>query len=131
MIFVHKPLLHEVLECARICHEVNRAYCWTVGDSSQPRWENAPDWQKQSAAAGVQAHIDSGLTMKPEDSHVSWMAQKKADGWKYGPEKDADKKRHPCMVPYSELPPEQKAKDHLFRSVVHSFFARHIAPYAG
>lgn len=126
MKFAHQPMLHEVIECARIAHEVNRAYCWATGDASQSHWENAPDWQRTSAIAGVEAHIASGLTMTPQGSHESWLAVKKADGWKLGPEKDPIKKRHPCMRPYNELPPEQQVKDALFRAVVHSFFAHHI-----
>jgi len=39
-------------------------------------------------------------------------------GWKYGAVKDADKKEHPCFVPYEELPKEQQAKDHLFKATV-------------
>lgn len=131
MLFQHKPLYHEVLECARICHEVNRAYCQSLGDTTQPRWENAPDWQKNSAIAAVEAHVTSNLTMTPEDTHKSWFDHKIAEGWKYGPVKDVDKKEHPCLVHYKHLPPEQRAKDYLSRAVVHSFFARHVAPYAG
>jgi hypothetical protein len=36
----------------------------------------------------------------------------------YGEVKDAEKKTHPCIVPYKDLPPEQQAKDHLFKAVV-------------
>jgi len=28
------------------------------------------------------------------------------------------KKEHPCFIPFSELPVEQKAKDHLFTGTV-------------
>ena len=34
--------------------------------------------------------------------------------------KDAEKKTHPCIVPYSDLPVVQRAKDYLFREVVHT-----------
>jgi RyR domain len=103
---------------ARVCHEANRAYCKTLGDHSQPSWEEAPEWQRKSALAGVNLHYayDHG----PEASHVAWMNMKLEDGWKYGPVKDADKKEHPCMVPFNELPPEKQAKDHLFRAIVHA-----------
>lgn len=101
---------------ARAAHEVNRAYCHALGDESQPQWYEAPDWQKDSARAGARMHIESDVS--PEDSHAAWMAQKLGEGWKYGPVKDPDKKEHPCMVPFAELPPEQRAKDHLFRAVV-------------
>ena len=105
-------------EIARVAHEINRAYCASLGDDSQPSWDNAPDWQKASALAGVDMHLASP-DATPENSHESWLAQKTAEGWKYGPVKDAEKKEHPCFLPYAELPPEQKAKDYLFRAVVH------------
>ena len=28
---------------AKVCHDVNRAYCKSVGDDSQVSWEDAPD----------------------------------------------------------------------------------------
>lgn len=109
----------EVEKIARVCHEVNRAYCASLGDTSQPAWEDAPQWQKDSAIAGVNMHL-ANPDATPEDSHKSWLAQKEADGWKHGPVKDPDKKEHPCFVSYDQLPPEQRAKDYLFRGVVHA-----------
>lgn len=104
-------------QIARVCHEVNRAYCASLGDASQVAWEAAPDWQKASAVAGVQMILNDPATT-PEQSHESWLAQKTADGWTYGPVKDAEKKEHPCFVPYHELPESQRAKDYLFGAVV-------------
>ena len=54
-------------EIAKLCHEVNRAYCESLGDMSQPRWEDAPDWQRQSAINGVKFHMTGEFT--PEQSH--------------------------------------------------------------
>lgn len=113
------PRAMDVDAIARMCHEVNRAYCQFLGDNSQPAWEDAPDWQKQSARMGVMLHLgnsDAG----PQASHESWMAQKVAEGWTWGPTKDPEKKQHHCMVPFAELPREQQAKDWLFRGVVHA-----------
>ncbi len=102
---------------AQVAHETNRAYCRTIGDNSQPTWEDAPGWQKDSAVNGVEFHLDN-----PEAgcsaSHESWLKEKESDGWKYGEVKDAEKKEHPCFVPYNELPDEQKVKDALFVGVV-------------
>ena len=106
-------------QIAKVCHEVNRTYCESLGDDSQPCWENAPDWQKQSAINGVQFHLDNPLA-GPHHSHEAWMEEKERAGWKYGPAKDPEKKEHPCMVPYKELPKEQQAKDALFIAVVHA-----------
>lgn len=102
---------------ARVCHEVNRAYCFSLGDTSQPAWEDAPDWQKDSARIGVKKHLTDEIKT-PEESHASWLEQKVKDGWVFGEVKDAEKKTHPCMVPYAELPLSQRTKDFLFTGVI-------------
>lgn len=102
---------------ARVCHGANRELCAAVGDASQPPWDEAPEWQRKSAVEGVEyalAHPEA----TPEHQHEAWSAAKVADGWSHGPVKDAEKKTHPCLVPYAELPPEQRAKDALFQAVV-------------
>lgn len=109
-------LSHE--QIAGVAHEVNRAYCASLGDNSQPAWADAPGWARTSAINGVAFHAanpDAG----PEASHNSWLAEKLATGWKFGPEKNPATKEHPCCLPYESLPPEQKAKDFIFRAVCH------------
>ena len=106
-------------QIAQVAHEVNRAYCIAIGDNSQLVWQEAPQWQKDSAILGVTFHMehpDAG----PDASHNSWMQQKIETGWQYGEVKDEVKKTHPCIMPFTQLPKEQKAKDYLFRQVVHS-----------
>ena len=41
-------------EIAKVCHEINRAYCHAIGDDSQLSWDQAPEWQRQSAIHGVE-----------------------------------------------------------------------------
>ena len=38
----------------------NRAYCQMIGDNSQSTWEDAPEWQKQSARKGVRRFTQQG-----------------------------------------------------------------------
>lgn len=102
---------------AKIAHEANRAYCETIGDESQVAWWDAPDWQQESAIKGVEFLIQNP-DASPSASHDSWLAEKAATGWVYGPVKDAAKKEHPCCVPYDQLPLEQRRKDALFQGVV-------------
>jgi hypothetical protein len=109
-------------EIARVCHEVNRAYCEALGDTSQVAWHMAPQWQKDSALTGVRLHIDNP-DAGPQASHESWMAEKVAIGWVYGKEKDAEAKTHHCLVPFDQLPPAQQAKDYIFRGIVHALNA--------
>ncbi len=111
-------------QIARIAHETNRAYCESIGDTSQPPWDAAPEWQRSSAVNGVAFHLAAhakGETPAASASHDSWLAEKRDAGWTYGPVKNAEAKTHPCFVPYDELPIEQRIKDYLFGAVVSAF----------
>lgn len=106
-------------DIAYIAHEVNRAYCASLGDFSQKPWAEAPQWQRDSAVNGVLFRLKAPHAT-PEDSHACRMEEKRAAGWTFGPIKDEALKQHPCFRPYEELPVEQRAKDYLFRGVVHA-----------
>ena len=109
----------KIEEIAAVCHEANKALCESQNDFSQTVWNDAPDWQVSSAINGVKFHV-ANLGAGDSASHDSWMAEKVADGWVYGDVKDPDLKTHHCIVPFDHLPPEQQAKDSLFRSIVHA-----------
>jgi hypothetical protein len=102
---------------ASAAHQANKEYCESIGDMSQPAWNDAPDWQKHSALDGVRFAIDNDFPL-PEAMHENWMKVKLADGWVYGEVKDADAKTHPCLVPYAELPEAQRMKDDIFRDTI-------------
>lgn len=107
-----------IISCiAELCHEVNRIYCESHGDFSQVPWEQAPQWQKESALNGVLFHIQNP-NAGPSASHDNWMREKVEQGWVWGPVKDPERKEHPCIVPYEALPEQQRYKDHLFVTIV-------------
>ena len=107
----------KIQEIASVCHEANRELCNALRDDSQQSWMASPEWQRASAIAGVKFCLDNPKA-PASANHNAWLKQKKAEGWVYGEVKDAEKKTHPCIVPYKDLPPEQQAKDHLFKAVV-------------
>lgn len=102
---------------ARLAHEINRAYCEAIGDHSQKPWAEAEQWQRDSAIKGVEFAL-ANPNAGPDAQHNAWMEAKFADGWTYGPTKDAEAKTHPCLVAYDALPREQRVKDYLFRAAV-------------
>lgn len=108
-----------VKHIARTAHEINRAYCAALGDHSQSTWEEASEWQRESAINGVNFHLRHP-DADPAASHANWLQQKEAEGWVYGESKDPERRIHPCMLPYEQLPVEQRVKDYLFRAVVHA-----------
>jgi hypothetical protein len=101
---------------ARVCHEANRAYCQTIQDYSLKSWEASPEWQQKSCLDGV-LFLSKNPEAGPEASHENWSATKLKEGWKYGQVKDPDKKEHPCLVPFNELPAEQQMKDKIFHAI--------------
>jgi len=43
--------------------------------------------------------------------HEVWAQNRMKEGWTYGPVRDDQKRQTPCLVPYEELPEEEKAYD--------------------
>ena len=43
--------------------------------------------------------------------HEVWSKSRMSEGWVYGPVRDDEKRETPCLVPYEELPEEEKAYD--------------------
>lgn len=105
-----------VYDIAMACHEANRSLQFALGEDPAAKWGNISQDMRASAVDGVRASL-SGVST-PEGLHQNWMDFKTAQGWIYGPDKSEKKKTHPCLVPYEDLPEEQRAKDHLFSSVV-------------
>jgi hypothetical protein len=108
---------NKMMWIATACHAANRAWCASVGDFSQKEWFEAEPWQRDSAIKGVEFRInnpDAGH----DAQHNSWMEEKIQDGWVFGEVKDAEKKTHPCIVPFEQLPDFQQKKDALFCAIV-------------
>ena len=108
-----------ILCIAKVCHQANKAWCETTGDNSQKDWNEAEEWQRDSAIKGVEyrlAHPSAGK----DAQHNAWMADKVNDGWVFGEVKDAEAKTHPCIVPFEQLPEFQQKKDALFCAIVDS-----------
>lgn len=43
--------------------------------------------------------------------HEVWSASRMSEGWTYGEQRDDLNKKHPCLVPYSDLPEMEKNYD--------------------
>lgn len=66
--------------------------------------------------------IDTTCIMLPEDltelaeqlaknTHEVWAQTRIEQGWTYGEERDDRQKKHPCLIPYEELPDSEKLYD--------------------
>jgi hypothetical protein len=46
-----------------------------------------------------------------ENAHDHWAQQRLTGGWTYGAERNDPQKKHPCLVPYGQLPDSEKEYD--------------------
>lgn len=43
--------------------------------------------------------------------HEVWAQNRIAEGWSFGPVRDDSARKHPCLVPYEDLPESEKEYD--------------------
>ena len=43
--------------------------------------------------------------------HEVWAQNRMNEGWTFGPVRDDQKRQTPCLIPYEQLPEEEKAYD--------------------
>ena len=46
-----------------------------------------------------------------ENAREVWARRRMDEGWTFGPQRDDKLKKHPCLVPYGELPESEKEYD--------------------
>jgi hypothetical protein len=112
----HKEMLLE--EVIYLAHEVNRAVRGCIGqDPGVPFGDVSPE-KKASLRLSVLYAWEFGLSDCDEDSHNRWTYAKLREGWKFGEAEDSEKKTHPNLVPYDDLPWKEQLKDRFFRAIV-------------
>jgi len=113
-------MIHEhIIFIAIVCHQANKAWCEANDDKTQKDWDDAEQWQKDSAIRGVIFKLENP-NAGSDAQHNAWSKDKFTDGWVYGEVKDAEKKTHPCLVSFDKLPEFQQKKDALFCAIVDS-----------
>lgn len=102
-------------------HAVSAVWTEYSTGEPQPAWSDLDQHTQDSVIEGVAFVLDNHspeTPVTPEACHDNWLEFKQFDGWKYGPIKDAEKKEHPCILPFDALPRWQQFKDKLFVTVV-------------
>lgn len=57
------------------------------------------------------ADLDALLEYLSRNTHEVWAQLRLEQGWVHGPTRDDERKEHPCLVPYEELPESEKEFD--------------------
>ena len=64
-----------------------------------------------TAAVELPADLTALLEQLAKNTHEVWAKERMAQGWTHGPARDDASKKHPCLVPYEELPEKEKDYD--------------------
>ena len=64
-----------------------------------------------TSAVSLSSELHALTERLSENAHDLWAAERLAQGWTLGPQRDDAKKLHPCLVPYAELPESEKEFD--------------------
>lgn len=55
--------------------------------------------------------LDALVEQMAKNVHEVWAEARIRQGWTYGPERNDTLMTHPCLVPYEELPEEEREYD--------------------
>ena len=55
--------------------------------------------------------LDTLIEQLARNVHEVWAKNRMNEGWRYGEQRDDRLKTHPCLIPYEELPEEEKNYD--------------------
>jgi len=106
-------------DIAQISYETARAWSRVTGGERLPSWGSLSDREKRRAISDAER-----LRPPPEATLAEWhaarVAEMKADKWVYGEKKDTDRKVHPCLVPFEDLPRSEIVKIGLFIKLTRS-----------
>lgn len=57
------------------------------------------------------AELEQLVEKMSKNVHEVWAETRIHQGWTYGKQRNDEKKTHPCLVPYEELPDSEKEYD--------------------
>lgn len=107
---------------ARTIHEAVRAWGMAHGQTDTPPWDEAPAWMHESTRNSI-GFVRANPGASGVDQHERWRHEKLEAGWTFGPKKDPERKTHPLLVPYADLPDYERRKDTLINAIVEALYA--------
>ena len=109
----------KIKEIAKFIYEATRIEAEWSNRSIVPEiWKQRDDKFKKQFVNIIEMYLEKDKLPTPEKAHDSWVVAYEKMGWKYGEKRDVDKKTHPDMLPFNELPKDEKDKDSIFLTFV-------------
>jgi hypothetical protein len=106
-------------QVAELIYEAARLEAAWSGRSIVPEeWQRRDDKFREQMVRTVANYLAMDQLPSPEEAHDNWMREHIRMGWKYGEKRDPELKLHPDLVPYDELPKDERDKDAVFLALV-------------
>lgn len=114
-------------DASSVVHEFGRTYATMNGIVVHPPFDELPEWQQDAIKEQVFKVLNHQIG-SPTQAHDSWVDNMYAEGWRYGAQLDHEKKEHPNICPWDELPEVERFKDVLFFTAVRTMMNFHKIP---
>lgn len=132
--YYHALISHTVWSCRMMTRRRVSQYLMSLIDVLSREFDMNSEWATHcdDTPTSIPSHTDissyhpqpadtSAVVLSPDLMHLAermaenvhdvWAATRIAQGWTYGPERNDTEKKHPCIVPYNQLPDSEKAYD--------------------
>lgn len=128
--YYHALISHTVWSCRMMTRRRASQYLMSLTDMLSREFDVNSEWATHFDDAPCFADVStyhpqpvdtSDIVLSPdlmqlaermaENVHDVWAASRIAQGWTYGPERNDAEKKHPGIVPYSQLPDSEKSYD--------------------
>lgn len=109
----------KVKEIARLIYEATRLEAdWSRRSVVPEKWEERDKKFRDQFINIIIKYSSLEKLPTPTEAHQSWMSDYFKMGWKYGEKRDVVKKTHPDLLPFDELPRDERDKDAIFLACV-------------
>jgi hypothetical protein len=106
-----------VEQIARVAYAAEAERSLQVAARASASFDALPDAERAAYIAHVQFILDNEHA-GPAKEYRMLCARKEADGWEYGPTLDEAAKTDPTIVPFEQLPAENRKAAHLMYAIV-------------
>ena len=113
-----RKVMKEIITPTEFIYEVARLEAIASGRSIVPELWSERDEKFRSQMTEYVESLRGKALPTHEEAHDSWWRKYEEMGWVYGAVRDTEKKTHPDMVPFNDLPKDERDKDEIFLALV-------------
>jgi len=107
------------IKIAKAIYEAARLEAeWSKRSLIPEKWQDRDGRFREQYIRTVQNYLTMTNLPPPDEIHANWMRRYLLMGWDYGEKVDRELKTHPDLVPYDELPKDEKDKDAIFLALI-------------